>query len=94
MLSGVPQGSILGPVPLIFNLYIDDLPCCLSATICFMFAYNIKIIWKSQGLEEKKLMCENSQALSDWSNDWSVQINPNKSVFLTFWNGSIVLFTQ
>ena len=64
------------------------------ATICFMFAYNIKIIRKSQGLEDKKLMRDNIQALSDWSNDWSVQINPNKSAFLTFWNGSSTLYTM
>ena len=88
MLSGVPQGSILGPVPLIINLYINDLPCCLSATIHFMFADDIKIIWKSQGLEDKKLMRDNIQALSDWSNDWSV---PNKSVHFGM---TLVLFTQ
>ena len=58
-----------------------------------MFAYNIKIIRKSQGLEDKKLMCDNIQSLSDWSNDWSVQINPNKSAFLTFWNGSSTFYT-
>ena len=61
MLSGVPKGSILEP--LIFILYINGFPYCLSATIPFMFTDDIKIIWRSQGLEDKKLMHDTSKLL-------------------------------
>ena len=58
-----------------------------------MFADDIKIIWRSQGLEEKKLMYDNIQCLSDWSIDWSVQFNPNKSGALKIWNDFSTLYT-
>ena len=39
-------------------------------------------------------MRDSIQVLSVWSNDWSVQINPNESVFLTFWNDFSTLYTM
>ena len=40
-ISGVPQGSILGP--LLFTTYVNDLPQSISISV-FMFADNTKLI--------------------------------------------------
>ena len=75
VVSGVPQGSILGP--LLFILYINDLPCCLSTTMLtpFLFADDIKIVLKSQGLEDERLMEKDIRVLTAWSTEWSLQFN-------------------
>ena len=89
VISGVPQGSILGPL-----LYINDLPCCLSATTPFMFADDTKIVLKLNGLEDEKLLQDDIQALSNWSHDWSLQFSPSKCGLLRFWNDYYSLYNE
>ena len=43
VISGIPQGSILGPV--LFTIFINDLPDCLQS-ICKIFADDTKYIIK------------------------------------------------
>ena len=51
-----------------------------------MFANNTKIVLKSNGLEDEKLMQDDIQALSNRSYDWSLQFSPSKCGLLRFWN--------
>ena len=55
---GVPQGSNLGP--LLFNLYINDLPNCLQTTKASMFADDTNLFCKGQSSAdiEYKLNCD------------------------------------
>ena len=78
VISGIPQGSILGPV--LFTIYINDLPDCLAST-CKVFADDTKIYNKSN---EHGQIQDDLNKLQDWSNKWNLSFNTKKCKVLHF----------
>ena len=86
--SGVPQGSILGP--LLFLIYINDLPESVSHTLPLLFADDTKCLGsvrtRSSNTTDLQLDLD---SLSLWSLTNNIAFNAAKSALLSFPHGSV-----
>jgi exonuclease III len=75
--SGVPQGSILGP--LLFLLYINDLPSVLSDdTLCAIFADDTKIYRHINSHMDLEILQRDINNALNWSQKWGLNFNQSK----------------
>ena len=81
--SGVPQGSVLGP--LLFTLFINDMPNGVHHH-CKLFADDTKIIATiKNGLDIAQLQSD-IDLLATWANTWHMSFNVQKCKFMVFKN--------
>ena len=78
VISGVPQGSILGP--LLFLLYINDLPEAIKSKV-FLFADDLKMIANPF---DKEVVDDDLRSLEIWENTWLLKFNTAKCKVLHF----------
>ena len=75
--SGVPQGSVLGPV--LFVIYINDLPDVIDAgSNMDMFADDTKLYREIKQVADRHVMQSDVDAMDGWSEDWLMKYHPAK----------------
>ena len=79
--SGIPQGSVLGP--LLFVVFINDLPDELKYSICKMFADDCKIYRRLNQENVNKLQVDLTN-LERWSKKWQLPFNPSECKVMYF----------
>ena len=75
VLSGVPQGSVLGP--LLFLLYVNELPDWIKCELK-MFADDTKVWSRIQKDTDSSTLQDDLDRLQSWSDIWQLSFNADK----------------
>jgi len=80
--SGVPQGSILGP--LLFIIYINDLFPSIHASNALSFADDTKCYHLIIEPSDSAKLQRDLDSMANWSTYWNLSFNTNKFIHLSF----------
>ena len=75
VLSGVPQGSVLGPV--LFLIFINDLPDNIRSSVRF-FADDCVLYRNIKTLTDCQILQDDLNSLGQWETDWQMKFNVAK----------------
>jgi ribonuclease P/MRP protein subunit RPP40 len=85
MLSGVPQGSVLGPV--LFIMYVNDTPRSRGVSIK-LFADDTRLYTVLQDDSIASTELQNCvDAICEWSNEWQLKLAPAKYIVMRIRSG-------
>ena len=74
--SGVPQGSILGP--LLFILYVDDIKSIVQTSSLRLFADDICLYSQISSVDNCLKLQDDLSRIHSWSAKWQLNLNPHK----------------
>ena len=81
--SGVPQGSVLGP--LFFNLFINDISLCFKNSKFLLYADDLKIYLRTESLRDCFDLQNDLNNLSEWCRLNSLHLNLDKCFHVSFY---------
>ena len=81
--SGIPQGSVLGP--LLFVIFINDLPDQGKSEM-FLFADDTKIFRRISIKQDEVILQEDIKEMVKWADQWQLELHPDKCVKMSINN--------
>jgi len=75
VISGVPQGTVLGP--LLFLVYINDLPNCVLSS-CSLFADDCLLYRPIYTEDDNRILQDDLLRIEEWANKWKMIFNTDK----------------
>ncbi|CAH2106212.1 unnamed protein product [Euphydryas editha] len=90
--SGVPQGSLLGP--LLFTIYINDIVSCFQSSHLLCFADDMKVFATIESRADMDLLQADLSRLNDYCEINMLDLNPQKCSVVTFSRKFSNLFTS
>lgn len=84
VLSGVPQGTVLGP--LLFLLYINDLPSVVTSQVR-LFADDCLMYRPIRSMEDQLALQRDLDSLGRWGDTWGMRFNTKKCNIMSLSRG-------
>ena len=84
VLSGIPQGSILGP--LLFILYINDLHSLVKSSSLKIYADDVALYAAVSSYQDCVNLQDDLARIYDWSIMWQLKLSPSKCEALNITN--------
>lgn len=89
--SGIPQGSVLGPI--LFIIYINDLPDAIHNFVK-LFADDTKLFATVNNIDDKNSLQSDINQLLEWSQNWLLKFNNSKCKHVHLGPNSIHRYTM
>jgi hypothetical protein len=89
VLSGVPQGSVLGP--LLFNIFTNDLPEVINHSSCLLFADDLKVYRGIKSPNDCFLLQLDVERVQEWCSANLIKPNLSKTRVISFSRNTTVL---
>ena len=74
--SGVPQGTVLGPI--LFSIYINDLPEVIKHSTIRLFADDCILYRQIKCTEDAILLQSDINSFMEWASIWQMKLNVDK----------------
>lgn len=90
--SGIPQGSILGP--LLFNIFVNDITSCVKYSQFLLYADDLKIFKQISNLEDISNLQEDLDRVTSWSDTNGMPFSVNKCYSMTYHRRRNILMSK
>ena len=78
--SGVPQGTVLGPI--LFLIHINDLPLVVDSQVR-LFADDCLLYRPIRNISDQEKLQEDLKSLENWADEWGMSFNAKKCYIMS-----------